>query len=134
MLETNDAALIIGDPAMTFPADQLKIWDLASVWRNYTDLGFVFAMWVVRDDAADVIKSIDFRSARAEGVAHIEEIVSDYAKRIPLQHEELFHYLTRNISYDIDDSMDRGLCLYYQLAAKYHLIDGVKPMRFVGGS
>src|SRR3984893_14568009 len=36
MLENNDAALIIGDPAMTFPREHLRVWNLASLWRQYT--------------------------------------------------------------------------------------------------
>ena len=51
MLADNDAALIIGDPAMTFARDNLHVFDLASLWRAHTGLGFVFAMWMVRDDA-----------------------------------------------------------------------------------
>src|SRR6185295_13272998 len=51
MLEKNDAALIIGDPGMTFPRQGLNVWDMASLWKEHTGLGFVFAMWVVRDQA-----------------------------------------------------------------------------------
>ncbi|HEV2835138.1 MAG TPA: menaquinone biosynthesis protein, partial [Pyrinomonadaceae bacterium] len=53
MLEVNDAALIIGDPGMTFPRAGLKVWDMATLWRQYTGLGFVFAMWMVRDEAVE---------------------------------------------------------------------------------
>ncbi|MBV9957138.1 MAG: menaquinone biosynthesis protein, partial [Acidobacteria bacterium] len=40
MLERSDAALIIGDPAMTFPRDGLRVHDLASLWHEHTGLGF----------------------------------------------------------------------------------------------
>src|ERR1044072_8246885 len=50
MLEHNDAALIIGDPGMTFPRQGLNVWDMAGLWQKHTGLGFVFAMWMVRDD------------------------------------------------------------------------------------
>jgi len=71
MLDRNDAALIIGDPGMTFPRTGLKVWDMATLWRNYTGLGFVFAMWMVREEGINV----DFAGARDEGVTRIEEIV-----------------------------------------------------------
>ena len=80
MLERNDAALIIGDPGMTFPRKGLKIWDMAELWRNYTGLGFVFAMWMVRNESIDV----DFAGARDEGVTRIDEIVDAYKDRIPM--------------------------------------------------
>src|SRR5215211_2974684 len=48
MLEQNDAALIIGDPGMTFPRQGLNVWDMAGLWKQHTGLGFIFAMWMVR--------------------------------------------------------------------------------------
>ena len=49
MLKTADAALVIGDPGMTFWRSQIVVYDLAELWRRYTDLGFVFAMWMARE-------------------------------------------------------------------------------------
>jgi chorismate dehydratase len=131
MLEINDAALIIGDPGMTFPRTGLKVWDMASLWRKYTDLGFVFAMWMVRDDAIERARRVDFAGARDEGLAHIEDIVASYRDKIPMSVAELRNYLTENIVFHMDDSMERGLRLYFELAAKHELIESVKPLRFV---
>jgi chorismate dehydratase len=131
MLERNDAALIIGDPGMTFPRTGLKVWDMASLWRKYTGLGFVFAMWMVRDDAIERARTVDFACARDEGVAHVEDIVAEYQEKIPMAVSELRKYLTENIVFHVDDSMQRGLQLYYELAFKHKLIDSVKPLRFV---
>src|SRR5512138_1304537 len=69
MLELNDAALIIGDPAMVFPRKELTVWDMARLWRNYTGLGFVFAMWMVNDSATERVRRVDFAAARDEGLA-----------------------------------------------------------------
>ena len=131
MLERNDAALIIGDPGMTFPRTGLKVWDMASLWRKYTGLGFVFAMWMIGDDAIEKARAVDFAGARDEGVAHVEEIVESYQQKIPMSASELRKYLTENIVFHVDDSMRRGLQLYYELAFKHKLIDSVKPLRFV---
>ena len=125
MLDRNDAALIIGDPGMTFPRTGLKVWDMASLWRNYTGLGFVFAMWMVGNAAV----SVDFAGARDEGVTRIEEIVAAYQEKIPQM--DLQKYLTENIVYRIDDSMQRGLELYFELAHKHRLIERVKPLRYI---
>src|SRR6185503_19068596 len=59
MLEKNDAALIIGDPGMAFPRHGLNVWDMASLWKEYTGLGFVFAMWMVRDEAVARARAVD---------------------------------------------------------------------------
>ena len=131
MLERNDAALIIGDPGMTFPREGLKVWDMASLWRKYTGLGFVFAMWMVRDEALERARDVDFAGARDEGIAHVDDIVAEYESKIPMPVSELRKYLTENIVFRVDDSMQRGLQLYYELAFKHQLIDSVKPLRFV---
>ena len=130
MLERNDAALIIGDPGMTFPRTGLKVWDMASLWRKYTGLGFVFAMWMIGDDAIEKARAVDFAAARDEGVAHVEDIVESYKDKIPMPVSELRKYLTENIVFHVDDSMRRGLQLYYELAFKHQLIEQMKPLRF----
>ncbi len=130
MLEKNDAALIIGDPGMTFPRHGLNVWDMASLWEEYTGLGFVFAMWMVSDDATDHARLVDFSGARDEGVNHIDEIVRSYQDKIPMRVEELRNYLTENIVFKVDESMEKGLRLYFELAFKHQLIESVKPLRF----
>jgi chorismate dehydratase len=131
MLDKNDAALIIGDPGMTFPRAGLKVWDMANLWRKYTGLGFVFAMWMVRDEAIERARAVDFAGARDEGVAHVEEIIEAYEQKIPMSLNDLRQYLTDNISFRLDEPMRRGLQLYFELAFKHQLIDAVKPLRFV---
>jgi len=131
MLEKNDAALIIGDPGMKFPRQGLNVWDMASLWREYTGLGFVFAMWMVRDEAVARAREVDFAGARDEGVAHIEKIVQSYQDKIPMRVEELRNYLTQNIVFKVDESMERGVRLYFELAFKHKLIERVKPLRFI---
>jgi chorismate dehydratase len=131
MLEKNDAALIIGDPGMTFPRQGLNVWDMASLWQQYTGLGFVFAMWMVSENAVDIARLVDFSGARDEGVAQIEEIVRSYQDKIPMRVEELRNYLTENIVFKVDESMGKGLQLYFELAFKHGLIERVKPLRFI---
>ena len=130
MLEHSDAALIIGDPGMTFPRDGLTVWDMATVWRQHTGLGFVFAMWMVRNAAIERASAVDFASARDEGVNLIEDIVEHYRSLVPLPLEELGSYLTDNIAFSIDESMRAGLQLYFELAHKHSLIESVRPLVF----
>ena len=131
MLEKNDAALIIGDPGMTFPRAGLNVWDMAGLWKQHTGLGFVFAMWMVSDGATGRAKEVDFAGARDEGVDHIDEIVRSYQDKIPMPVAELRNYLTENIVFKVDESMEKGLRLYFDLASKHGLIERVKPLRFI---
>ena len=131
MLSSSDAALIIGDPAMTFPRDDIHVFDLATLWHEYTGLGFVFAMWMTQKENAERIVEIDFRRARDQGLESIGNIVREYRELIPLSVEELTEYLTENISYRIDDSMRAGLQRYFELAHKHGLIERATPLSFV---
>jgi chorismate dehydratase len=130
MLEHNDAALVIGDPAMKIPRDQFRIFDLATLWHDFTGLGFVFAMWMMRVDHAEGIHPVDFAGARDEGLAHLDEIAAGYEDQPALSADEIKDYLTRNIAFQMDDGMKKGLELYFDLARKHKLIESAKPLEF----
>jgi chorismate dehydratase len=130
MLKENDGALIIGDPGMTFSRDDYHVWDLARLWREFTGLGFVFAMWMIRDNASEAARCLDFAEARDEGMAKIAEIVDHYQQRLSLSRAEILEYLTKNISFMPDETMQQGMRLYFELACKHGLIEAVRPLRY----
>ncbi len=131
MLETSDAALIIGDPALRLSSREAgpdyRTFDLAELWRQYTGFGFVFAMWMTRRETVPV----DLAGARDEGLAHVDGIAANYASQTGLGLGEMRRYLTENISYTVDESMASGLALYFELAKKIGLIRRNEPLQFV---
>lgn len=131
MLEESDAALIIGDPAMTFPREGLSVYDMASLWREHTGLGFVFAMWMARASDVEKVRSLDFAAARDEGLEHTEEIINEYEAALKLPRSELREYLLENISFDLNEEMRAGLELYYKLAHKHGIIPALHPLRLL---
>ena len=133
MLAESDCALLIGDPALrlSVPAAEaadmpFRVFDMAELWHCYTGLGFVFAMWMTEAD----FSPIDFVAVRDEGLEHIDEIAANYLKDIALARGELKSYLTTNISYSVDESMRKGMELYFELAFKSGLIERNKPLDF----
>ena len=131
MLAHADAALIIGDPAMKIPREEFRVYDLATLWHEFTGFGFVFAMWMVRKDAVEKVRSVDFAAARDEGLANLNDIERTYVEQIGLSEGEIRSYLTENIVFSVDEEMQKGLTLYFELAAKHQLIDSVKAARYV---
>lgn len=127
MLATSDAALLIGDPALNprSKIPNLKSFDLAEIWHQHTGLGFVFAMWMTRQNGCE----IDFAAARDEGLAHIDEIAANYAA--VLGRDEMTRYLSETISYTVDESMSRGMELFFNLAHKHELIAQNVGLSFV---
>ena len=122
MLQHADAALIIGDPAMKIPRDRFRVFDLAAMWHEFTGFGFVFAMWMAREDGIAKIHSIDFAAASDEGLANVEQIARSYAEQIGLSETEIRNYLTENIVFHVDEEMQKGLALFFDLAHKQNLI------------
>lgn len=145
MLETADCALLIGDPALVIadwgsskaksqkPKAEYKLrkFDLVEIWRSFTGFGFVFAMWMTREDKKKTAAAIDFADARDEGLRHLDEITANYETEISLTREDFTKYLSENISYSVTDSMRKGLELYFKLATKNDLVVANKDLRFL---
>lgn len=139
MLAENDCALLIGDPALVISdlrsgisdlkasRSRITSFDLVELWREFTGLGFVFAMWMT----SEMTVGVDFAGARDEGLRHVEEIIANYESEIPLGADEFRRYLTSNIAYSVDDSMRAGLELFFDLARRQKLIDSPRPLVFV---
>lgn len=132
MLARHDAALVIGDPAMTFEREGLRVYDMAALWREHTGLGFVFAMWMAHESSAESVRAIDFAGARDEGLASVEEIVDVYERELGRPREELVRYLTRNIAFDLDEELAAGLELFFRLAHRHGVIETLRPLKFIG--
>ena len=131
MLQDNDAALLIGDPAMNITLPNVHVFDLASVWRRFTNTGFVFAMWMAREGALEVVRDVDFAGARDEGLEQVEKIISESETDMPLPRGEIRKYLTENITFHLDDELAKGMRLYFELARKHDLIEDNKPLQFI---
>ena len=130
MLKENDCALLIGDPALMIDETKYRKFDLAETWKSFTGFGFVFAMWMAHKDSVEIARKIDFASVRDEGLKHLDEIIANYETEISLSREDFRKYLTENISFSIDENMQKGASLYFELAAKHGLTESNKPLKF----
>lgn len=114
-----DAIMLIGDRAM-HPARGVyrEIWDLGDRWCRWTELPFVFAMWVARpgiwSDTQD--QSLDretlesmLEASRDCGVAQMEQIASDEAAAHGLTKEDLHRYFAENLHFRLGPGERLGL-------------------------
>ena len=86
---------------------------------------------MANEEKRGAAQAIDFAAARDEGLRHLDEIISNYETEILLPRGDFKSYLSENISYSIDENMQRGLELYFRLAHKHGLTENVKPLRFL---
>ena len=129
MLNIAEAALLIGDPAFTLDREKFRVYDIVELWREYTGFGFVFAMWMTRQN----IVPINLAAVRDEGMRHIEDIAQNYCRTLNVSPAEMADYLKNNISYSISEDMQKGLQLYIELASKCGLIEKTQPLRLIDG-
>ncbi|GAC1473989.1 MAG: menaquinone biosynthesis protein [Isosphaeraceae bacterium] len=119
---TADAVLLIGDRAMTVaPGTFHAVVDLAEAWQEMTGLPFVFALWVVRPgvDLGDLPEAL--ATCRVEGLAHADELATEYGPRLGLDAATCYDYLTRVLSYDLGEPELAGLRRFAQMAARLGL-------------
>jgi chorismate dehydratase len=145
MLESCDAGLLIGDPAMMVKTEglyayELYSYDLGELWRAKTGLPFVFAVWAVRKAAlAEMRAGVElggiFRRSRDHGLlpANVAAIARQWAPRMGLAEAEIESYLRENIHYRLDAECREGLALYFALAAECGVIEQAPELEFWEG-
>lgn len=98
------AGVIIGDRALKQLDNFNYVYDLATAWKEFTGLPFVFAAWISNKELPQDFTAA-FNLANAEGLEHIDEVVA----MNPFPYFDLKEYYTRYIHYVLDDTKKRGL-------------------------
>lgn len=105
-----NAGVIIGDRALKQLHNFEHIYDLATGWKEYTGLDFVFAAWVANKELPDdFIKAFNY--ANSEGLNHIDEVVAQNS----FPYYDLKKYFTENIKYYLDDEKQKGLSKFLEM-------------------
>jgi chorismate dehydratase len=145
---TADAVLLIGDRAMTAPAERFVAeWDLAEEWTAWTGLPFVFALWAgpvgagsigsrpqgvaplpdeLTPEAANHLETL-LSEARDRGERNVATIARREATILQLDEALVLKYLTRNLHFRLGPDERAGLEAFYQLAVAHQLApEGVR--------
>lgn len=129
MLGENDAALLIGDAALTADTTGLRVHDLAAEWFALTGLPFVFAMWAVRPGVVVPDGVRPFLESRRIGMAGIPDISLQAGEDLGLPPDSIASYLRTNIHYFLGSEERRGVELFFRLAQQLGLAPGRRPIR-----
>jgi len=139
MLQTCDAALLIGDPALTVDRGRLP------------GIGFGGGVEALRRQAVCVCllggarQAIEnhpmrdelagiFQQSRDRGLRNVEAIAREWAPRVGISEPEVSAYLTRNISYSLDPQKQAGLQLFFELSAELGLIQQARRPEFLSAA
>jgi chorismate dehydratase len=125
-----DALLMIGDRAIHPPSGKFVAnWDLGDVWRRWSKLPFVFAMWVARKRTGDRGQGTGkyaelaavLTQARDLGVANLESIAANEHGPAGLQYDDCLTYLRDHLYFYLGPSELAGLQLFYEHARRLGL-------------
>jgi chorismate dehydratase len=154
MLNSSDAALLIGDPALRLAiaaethsapgrdgewlcegrtvglpsVPQLHIYDVVREWWHLTERPAVLAVWAARPEIATPELAEDFSASLEFGLAHLNEICAEAAKELQLPERELLLYLRTNIDFSLDEKNMKGLLTYFGHCSRLGLIDRMNPV------
>ncbi|HZZ96369.1 MAG TPA: menaquinone biosynthesis protein [Jatrophihabitantaceae bacterium] len=127
MLLEADAAVLIGDAALraTYDAPRrgLDVHDLGAVWKQWTGLPMVFAVWAARRSYAvanpGLVKDVHaaFVRSRDEALAHVEEVAAAAARWEAFDTATLATYF-RTLDFSLGPRQLDGLIEFARRAAE----------------
>lgn len=120
-----DAALAEGWNLMKHPDGDFYIYDLAALWRKFTKLPFVFALWLVAPGARWTPDHTNaLIEARERGLAARPVIARGGASKLQIPENVVYDYLTNACCYDISrPGMGDALVEFRRRAAALGLAD-----------
>jgi chorismate dehydratase len=118
MLETADAALLIGDSALRFHPDELPyhVYDLGQEWKWMTGLPMVFAVWAAKPRVIDPGVVSILRGSFDFGRERMEEIIAEESRRRGFAEDLVRQYLTHYIHFELTTEFEQGMSRFLDLA------------------
>ena len=129
--------LLIGDRALHAAKAGLApyIYDLGTLWHDFSGLPFVFALWIVRRDAVTekeeevTLLQQHLQAGLRRALADLQDLAEKTAVHSGLTPKELVAYW-QAMSYRLTDAHQQGLKLFFQLAVKYRFLDTLPELHF----
>ncbi|MBN1822601.1 MAG: menaquinone biosynthesis protein [Prolixibacteraceae bacterium] len=115
LIEKNTAAVVIGDRVFEIEKRYKYIYDLSNEWLKFTGLPFVFAVWAANKSVEKKIQK-ELCDAFNLGLNNLDKVVSSEEKNY--SGIDIFEYLTENIQFELDNEMNKGMQLFFELAKK----------------
>lgn len=141
MLRQADGAVLIGDAALAetlHPRPGLRVHDLGALWRDWTGLPMVFAVWAVRRSTA-AHRPDDVRAAHTtlleaarRGGAHLAEVAESLAHNGLFSGDELARYLG-SLDHSLGERQLAGIRHFAKLAARHGDVAEGADITFFGG-
>ena len=105
-----DAVLIIGDRAITSDETRFPVvLDLGQLWKQWTGLPFVFAVWSCRSPILARLLRQPFMQAKHHGLRRLDKIAREWSTRMGWSVEQCHTYLANVLCYDFGPRQVRAV-------------------------
>ncbi len=137
-LSAGGPALLIGDRALRAARSakpSMQIYDLGEIWYRQTGLPFVFALWILRREAAEMKSRevLDLTAklgrSRTRALGALETLAAEFPERQWLGEQGLLDYW-RCMSYDLTEAHLEGLRLFFHLCVRHGLLAEEPELHF----
>ncbi|MGK5093604.1 menaquinone biosynthesis protein [Deltaproteobacteria bacterium TL4] len=135
---TLQGELLIGDEAIKsfykprFP----QVYDLSFLWKEQTQLPFVFAVWVVRrevfDQRPEEVRHLcrTLIHSRESATSQYHKIAENYALGVFPTIEEGVRYM-KNLCYDLTPPLMEGFLHFQKCCQELGFLEKVAPLHFI---
>jgi chorismate dehydratase len=105
--ELPESMVVIGDKAFGYRSRYPYCYDLASEWKKFTGLPFVFAVWIAKKDIENTFLE-EFALSLEYGITHVKETIEEHQDQIP-DGIDIYDYLTRCIHFRLEERYKKGM-------------------------
>jgi chorismate dehydratase len=132
MLESCDAALLIGDVALLFDHEAAGVQktDLGLAWQAYAGLPFVYAFWFGRPGLATPGDVEALGEACRLGVEHAEDVARQHFPDDPAGAAVGARYLRDNVDFGFGEREQAGLTRFYRDATDLGVLPAFREPSF----
>ena len=137
MLESHDAAVLIGDIGMTTKGDGRHVLDLGEAWTAMTGLPFVWAAWIGGEGLTSELATLLHEAERWSN-EHIQDVIDQATEASGWDRNACARYLTRTMLYPMGEREIAGLRAFKDALLRCGLVDStvfptVQPLDRAGG-
>lgn len=130
MLKKADAALILGEKALSYYRSHRARLDLNEEWLDLTGLPFVYTLWVGRELTISPEEVNIIQTSYNLGKNNLQQIAKEYALEKDEDWSFYFDYLANELSYTFSEREEDGLLEFFNYAFFYGHAEYIPDLHF----
>lgn len=108
------AGVAIGDIAYQRRSEFKYVYDLSAIWKQWTGLPFVFAVWAYHKEQVSTSQLAKVKAGLVLGLSQREQSAEKWAATYAYTIPQATHYLNHSISYEMNAAKHQAFHQYFQ--------------------